>query len=144
MTCRSCHRHRRHCRPRPPPIRRPNAAKCPGCRPARPNCVCFTRNTCRPSGTASRPGWPNAGRSFCTAGGTVPWPLRTSAPRSSDPICKQVRRYLCNKFGRIWGVGFFVVPNNNNIPTLVPCEIDLENARGWDGKNCVNGDPSGW
>lgn len=90
-TCRSCRRHRRRCRPRCPlPIRRPNAAKFPDCRPARPNCVCSTRNTCRPSGTGSKPGWPNAGRSSCTAGGTVPWPRRTLALRFSDPICKQV------------------------------------------------------
>lgn len=81
------HRRRRHC----PPTHRRNAPTCPACPPARPNCVCSTRNTWRPSGKAFRRDWPNAGRSSCTAGGTVRWPPRTSVRHSSVPICKQVR-----------------------------------------------------
>lgn len=67
IRCFCRHRPRRLC----PLTRRRNAPTCPACPPARPNYVCSTRNTYRPSGKAFRRDCPNAGRNSCIVGGTV-------------------------------------------------------------------------
>lgn len=124
----SCHqrRRRRRHRPRFPPIRRLSAPTCPACPPARPSCACSTRNTWRPSGTASSPGSPSAGRNSCTADGTVQWTPRMPARRSSDPTCKQVR-YPCI-YARC-AVATAVVPEGwKRVPDF--------GLHSWDGLEC--------